>query len=458
MTQEAANQIYNAVQKGDGFATAAYGVLLYEGTDLRQDVENGVKCLQIAANQNVLWAKDMLMCIQHVSSASNVRQNAIVSTDAERQLRQYASQGNLWAKTILAEAMYTGVGMPQDRSQAIQDLRMAVVHGNLWAADILGKIGVSASTPQDITNNQNDMANNQGPFPKWSPYKRVPSWASPSTNVPQKEPKRDAMAELDGLIGLTRVKEEVRALKNFVEIQQKREQQGLKKSSVSYHCVFSGSPGTGKTTVARIVASIYKELGLLKKGHLVEVQRADLVGEYLGQTAPKVNKKIDEALDGILFIDEAYTLAQGNKDSFGQEAIDTLLKRMEDDRERLVVIVAGYSNEIKTFIDSNPGLQSRFNRYINFEDYSHIELMEIFLRNLKKGDYHITEAAHRKAFQIIYREVEKKDSHFGNARFVRNLFEKVIQSQANRLCAIPNPTRSQLMEITEEDICGASKV
>lgn len=260
------------------------------------------------------------------------------------------------------------------------------------------------------------------------------------------------MSELDSLIGLTRVKEEVRSLKNFVEVQQKRERQGLKKASVSYHCVFSGSPGTGKTTVARIVASIYKGLGLLKKGHLVEVQRADLVAEYLGQTAPKVNAKIDEALDGILFIDEAYTLAQGKEDSFGQEAIDTLLKRMEDDRDRLVVIVAGYSNEIKTFIDSNPGLQSRFNRYINFDDYTHMELMEILLLNFKKGEYHITEDAHRKAFQVIYREVQKKDAHFGNARFVRNLFEKIIQRQANRLSKVANPSRSQLMEITEEDI------
>lgn len=448
MNQEAVNQIFNAAQSGDWFALAAYGILLYEGVNLPRDTTNGISYLQMAANQNLLWAKDMLMCIQHVNPAPNVRQNALVTTESANQLRDYAHRGNFWAKTILAEAMYTGYGMPQDRQQAIQDLRMATVHGNLWAADILSKIQSTSATANHI-----NSSHNFGESPVWNQFRHRPTHSQKSgpINKSTQQPA-DSMSELDSLIGLTRVKEEVRSLKNFVEVQQKREREGLKKASVSYHCVFSGSPGTGKTTVARIVASIYKELGLLKKGHLVEVQRADLVAEYLGQTAPKVNVKIDEALDGILFIDEAYTLAQGKEDSFGQEAIDTLLKRMEDDRDRLVVIVAGYSNEIKTFIDSNPGLQSRFNRYINFEDYSHIELMEIFLRNLKKGEYHINEDAHRKAFQVIYREVQKKEAHFGNARYVRNLFEKVIQRQANRLSKIANPTRSQLMEITEHDI------
>lgn len=448
MNQEAINQIFNAAQGGDWFALAAYGVLLYEGIDLPLDVNNGVGCLQMASTQNVLWAKDMLMCIQHVNSSSNVRRHALITTDAANQLRNYADQGNLWAKTILAEAMYSGYGIPQDRTQAIQDLRMATVHGNLWAADILNKIQ-STATPA----NSRNSSGNFGESSVWDQFRYRPIAGQKSSSNNNSTPQStDSMLELDSLIGLTRVKEVVRSLKNFVEVQQKRERQGLKKASVSYHCVFSGSPGTGKTTVARIVASIYKELGLLKKGHLVEVQRADLVAEYLGQTAPKVNAKIDEALDGILFIDEAYTLAQGKEDSFGQEAIDTLLKRMEDDRDRLVVIVAGYSNEIKTFIDSNPGLQSRFNRYINFEDYSHIELMEIFLANLEKGQYKITKEAHVKAFQTIYREVQKKDAHFGNARYVRNLYEKVIQKQANRLSRIPNPTRAQLMEITEDDI------
>lgn len=448
MNQEALNQIFNAAQGGDVFALAALGVLLYEGTEVTRDADNALKYLQHASEQNLLWARDILVCIRHLNSAPYVRRNALITTDAANQLKSYADKGNVRAKTILADAMYSGYGMPQDKAQAISDLRMATARGNLWAADILCKI---QNQPAQPTPSQ------PGGSSVWDQFRHRPVTPSPSPMSarpapPARPQKKGAMLELDSLIGLTRVKEEVRSLKNFVEVQQKRERQGLKKASVSYHCVFSGSPGTGKTTVARIVASIYKELGLLKKGHLVEVQRADLVAEYTGQTAPKVNAKIDEALDGILFIDEAYTLAQGKDDAFGQEAIDTLLKRMEDDRDRLVVIVAGYSNEIKKFIDSNPGLQSRFNRYINFEDYTPLELMEIFLRSLKKGEYHITEGAHRKAFQTIYREVEKKEAHFGNARYVRNLFEKVIQRQANRLSAIPSPTRAQLMEITEADI------
>lgn len=198
----------------------------------------------------------------------------------------------------------------------------------------------------------------------------------------------DYMSELSGLIGLGTVKTEVESLRNLIKIRAMRAQQGLPNTIMSYHMVFTGNPGTGKTTVARIVAGIYKEIGILKKGHLVETDRAGLVAEYVGQTAPKTNAKIDESLDGVLFIDEAYTLVGGQND-YGSEAIATLLKRMEDDRDRLVVILAGYTNEIKEFIDSNPGLQSRFNRYIQFDDYSTEELTEIFKRNLRKSRYKI---------------------------------------------------------------------
>lgn len=258
--------------------------------------------------------------------------------------------------------------------------------------------------------------------------------------------------ELDSLIGLASVKKEVQTLTNFIKIQQKREEQGLKSSSLSYHCVFTGNPGTGKTTVARIVAGIYKELGVLKKGHLVETDRAGLVAEYVGQTAVKTNKIIDSALDGVLFIDEAYSLVDGGENDFGKEAIATLLKRMEDNRDRLVVILAGYTADMKRFIDSNPGLQSRFNRYIEFPDYTAEELMQIFEANMRKYDYHFGEGAKEVLQQYLETAVANKDANFGNGRFVRNVFEKTLERQANRLALENNLSTERLSAIEKDDI------
>lgn len=254
------------------------------------------------------------------------------------------------------------------------------------------------------------------------------------------------------MIGLTNVKQEVTSLSNYIKIQQVRTHKGLKSTSISYHCIFTGNPGTGKTTVARIVAGIYKEMGILKKGHLIETDRAGLVAEYVGQTAVKTNAIIDSALDGVLFIDEAYSLISGSSNDYGKEAISTLLKRMEDDRSRLVVILAGYTKEMKDFIDTNPGLQSRFNRYIEFPDYSSDELLEIFELNVKKFDYNISDevkAAIKDHFRV---EVENKDKNFGNARFVRNFFEKTLERQADRLSRIPNVNSQQLTEIIVSDL------
>ena len=264
--------------------------------------------------------------------------------------------------------------------------------------------------------------------------------------------KHDRIAELDGLIGLDSVKQEVRTMSNFIKVQLSRQQQGLKATLVSYHCVFTGNPGTGKTTVARILAGIYKELGVLKKGHLVETDRSGLVAEYVGQTAVKTNKVIDSALDGVLFIDEAYSLVTGSSNDYGNEAIATLLKRMEDDRDRLIVILAGYGNEMKQFIDSNPGLQSRFNRYIHFPDYNADELLQIFARYAQKNDYDISTEAQEKLKSLLEDAVTHNDENFGNGRFVRNLFEKTLERQANRLSTIERPTLSQLKEILPEDI------
>ena len=263
----------------------------------------------------------------------------------------------------------------------------------------------------------------------------------------------DPYQELDELIGLGSVKEEVKSLANFVKLQNKRKAKGMKTPKLSYHLVFTGSPGTGKTTVARIVARIYKDLGILKKGHTVETDRSGLVAEYVGQTAVKTNAIVDSALNGVLFIDEAYALVPENsQNDYGQEAISTLLKRMEDDRDKLVVIIAGYTNEMKRFIDSNPGLQSRFNRYIDFPDYSAKELISIFRMYAKKNQYTISEKGTEALKERMNYAVEHKDRNFGNARYTRNVFEKAIQMQANRLAGKTGLSDRQLMELTAPDI------
>jgi len=266
----------------------------------------------------------------------------------------------------------------------------------------------------------------------------------------------DPYQELDDLIGLGSVKQEVRSLANFVELQKQREAQGLKTAKVSYHLVFYGSPGTGKTTVARIVGRIYKDLGVLKKGHTVETDRGGLVAKYMGQTALKTDTVIQQALDGVLFIDEAYSLVPegGGGQDYGQEAIATLLKRMEDYRDRLVVIIAGYKDEMQRFIDSNPGLQSRFNRYIDFPDYSGAELSDIFKMYMKKNQYTLTPDAEAYLKEQFDDAVAHKDRNFGNARFARNVFEKSIQQQANRLEGKKNLSKTQLTELTVEDLQG----
>ena len=257
--------------------------------------------------------------------------------------------------------------------------------------------------------------------------------------------------ELESLIGLASVKKDVVSLANFIKMKKMREEKGLKAPNISYHCVFSGNPGTGKTTVVRILANIFKELGILQSGHLVETDRSGLVAEYVGQTAVKTNKIIDSALDGVLFVDEAYTLVGGQND-YGKEAIATLLKRMEDDRDRLIVILAGYSKEMEDFINSNPGLRSRFNRYILFPDYTPSELFDIFQLNATKNEYAISVDANQYLKKKLDIVVQNKQKDFGNARYIRNYFELAIEHQANRLASELNLTPEKLCELTIDDI------
>ncbi|GAA3510489.1 hypothetical protein GCM10022393_24970 [Aquimarina addita] len=270
--------------------------------------------------------------------------------------------------------------------------------------------------------------------------------------IPEDDTLEIVLAELQELIGLENIKKNVEDLTNFLKIQKIREEKGLKTATNSLHAVFMGPPGTGKTTVARMLGRIYKHLGYLEKGHLVETDRAGLVAGYVGQTAIKTDEIITAALGGVLFIDEAYSLTSGGFNDFGKEAIETLLKRMEDHRKNLVIVVAGYPDEMEVFIQSNPGLQSRFNRYFEFDHFAANELLDICKLIAKKGDFMLTPDAEEKLLEILERVYEKRHRGFGNARTVRNLFEKIIERQANRIVEMTPITEKLLITLTEEDI------
>lgn len=260
------------------------------------------------------------------------------------------------------------------------------------------------------------------------------------------------LAELNELVGLEEVKTEINSLINLIKVRKMRESFHMPMMEMSYHMVFTGEPGTGKTTVARLVAGIYKELGILSKGTLVETDRSGLVAGYVGQTAIKVKEVCDRAIGGVLFIDEAYALTGGVQNDFGGEAIDTLVKVMEDHRDDLVVIVAGYRKEMKEFLASNTGLVSRFNKFIDFADYSIEELLDILRVMAEKAGIEIEAEAFRYVGKRL-KEFKKEDfRRFGNARGIRNLFEKIMVNQANRIVTYEEPTLEQLKQVLYEDV------
>lgn len=263
----------------------------------------------------------------------------------------------------------------------------------------------------------------------------------------------EALADLERLIGLENIKQEVRTLANYLKVQGQRAEAGLPTTPVSLHMVFHGNPGTGKTTIARVLGKVFGAMGVLDKGHLIETDRSGLVAGYAGQTSLKTEEKIDEALDGVLFVDEAYSLVSSTSDDpYGQEAVQALLKRMEDQRERLVVILAGYPEEMCQLLASNPGLSSRFSRHLDFEDYSALELAEIFGQMCDKNHYHLPSEARAKVlvgFDVMHRG---REAHFGNGRTVRNIFELAIRHMANRIVQIADLSVEQLTTLEAEDI------
>lgn len=315
--------------------------------------------------------------------------------------------------------------------------------------------GPAAKAPQNTAAAQNSGESETGGTPETKTAAGTGE-ASKEEQTQEALPKEDIAAlkaELNSYIGLDAVKKEVENLINMVQIYQKRKENDLPCTDMSLHMVFSGNPGTGKTTVARIMARIYHSLDILSKGHLVEVDRSGLVAGYVGQTAIKTRKVIDSALGGVLFIDEAYALNGGGANDFGQEAIDTLLKAMEDHRDDLVVIVAGYDGLMERFIHSNPGLESRFNRYLHFADYTEEELLAIFRMQCQKGCYTLDPEAEEPLRALLEERMEDAAS-FGNARGVRNLFEQILVRQAGRLAGQGSVTKEDLMRITAADVAA----
>ena len=335
------------------------------------------------------------------------------------------------------------------RSRGIKPYSSSVNPSHFMQPDINAKLivtagGISASKPK-----KDEAAHKEENQSKSFDKKDIENKPKVEIDI------KSGIEDLDKLIGLNNAKKEIYEIADFAKVQKLRMDLGLPTTDVSYHLVFTGNPGTGKTTVARLVAEIYKELGIVSKGHLVEVSAKDLVAGYVGQTAIKTDEIINKSLGGVLFIDEAYTLLDKNDKGYGQEAIDTLLKEMEDKRADFAVIVAGYDDLMQSFINSNPGLKSRFNKYVHFDDYTPEEMYQIFLLLCKKGSYNLSQNAQSMIHNYFASISTSTEDGFANGRTVRNIFEDIISKQAGRIASARNKTIDILSTIEVEDVIGS---
>jgi len=324
--------------------------------------------------------------------------------------------------------------------------------------DLLGTIRQAENAAKEVLGN-NSTVKPKKDDEKTKTLKDTGDSTSQEDEEIEEEPVslEELLERLDSLVGLNNIKQSVKSLINFVKIRKLREEKELPNPPVSLHMVFTGNPGTGKTTVARILSELYKAIGVLSKGQLVEVDRSGLVAGFVGQTALKTSEVVESALGGILFIDEAYSLTPdtGALNDFGRESIETLLKLMEDNRNDLIVIVAGYSEPMERFINSNPGLESRFNRYFVFEDYNNDELYDIFTSMCVKNEYLLTDEAKEFAREYFLKIYKEREENFGNARHVRNFFENIVTVHSDRVSDLSAHTRDDLTMVILEDLENA---
>jgi SpoVK/Ycf46/Vps4 family AAA+-type ATPase len=320
------------------------------------------------------------------------------------------------------------------------------LEGIINSDDPLGFSELAAASP---AKKQDIKPNATASDVKEAPKKEAEEEPKPKENLDE------LLKELDSLVGLSQIKKDVRSLINLIKVRKLREENGLAVPPLSLHMVFTGNPGTGKTTVARLLSRLYHSIGILSEGTLLEVDRSGLVAGYVGQTALKTKEAVEKAKGGILFVDEAYSLSpEGSGNDFGQEAIGIILKSMEDMRNELVVIVAGYPEPMNRFISSNPGLESRFGKYFNFEDYNSAELMQIYKSMCEKNQYENDEECSKFAEELFKDMYENRDENFGNARDVRNIFERAVANHSDRIAKLDCPTREDLMTFKKEDIVG----